>query len=269
MRPLAVALALCLTAAARAQEPAAVQVAAIPETASLAPGGSVRVAVRLRIPDGCHISWTNPGETGLPTTIAWQTPPGVRAEETRWPYPERDETAGFVNHVYRGEAVLVTRFAVDTAFRGGAATLRAELSWGLCGATCVMQRGAVALSLPVRQGPAEPTGAWRALAPSLEGLPAGDSGFAVRAVAAGDSVRLTIAGPLLDPRLAGTATFFPQASGNAVVVAIRRSGRGIAVSLPARVLPARQGRLAGVLVAGSPWRVGSRQRSLTIGALVE
>jgi len=268
-RSLAAALALGVTGAARAQAPPAVQAAAIPEFASVAPGGAFRVAVRLRIPVGCHISWVNPGQSGLPTTIAWQMPTGVSADETLWPYPERDETAGFVSHVYRGVAVVVTRFLVDSAFRGGAVALRADLSWGLCGATCVPQRETVAVTLPVRPRPVGPTAEWRALTPSLEALPAASTSLVVRAVALGDSIRLTIAGSPLDAPTSGTVTFFPQPSGVAVVVAVRRWGCGVAVTLPARAFRSRPSRLAGVLVADGPWLVGSRRRALAIDAVVE
>jgi DsbC/DsbD-like thiol-disulfide interchange protein len=269
MRPLAVALALCMSGAARAQVPPAVQVSAIPEVASIAPGGAFRVAVRLRIPDGCHISWINPGQSGLPTTIAWQAPTGVSAGETEWPYPERDETAGFVSHVYRGVAVVVTRFLADSSLRTGVAVLRAELSWGLCGATCVPHRDTVALSLPVRRGPAETTAQWRALAPSLDALPLASTALTVRAVALGDSVRLTIAGSPLSARTSGTVTFFPRPSGVAVVAAIRRRGRVVTVTLPARAFRVRPSRLAGVLVADGPWLVGSQRRALAIDAVVD
>lgn len=269
MRPLAAALALCVAAAARAQAPAVVQVAAIPEVAAIGPGGAFRVAVRLRVPEGCHIGWVNPGQSGLPTTIAWQMPTGVSAEETQWPYPERDETAGFVSHVYRGVAVVVTRFTVDSSLRGSSADLRADLSWGLCGTTCIPQRETVALTLPVRPRPAEPAAEWRALTPSIEALPAVSTSLTVRAVALGDSVRLTIAGSPLIVLTSATATFFPLRSGVAVVVAVRRRGRDVTLTLPTSAVRALPSRVAGVLVADRPWLAGSRRRALAIDAVVE
>ena len=269
MRPLAAALAWCAVIGAGAQVPGAVRVTTVPEHTSVVPGHSFRVAVRLVIPDGWHISWVNPGQSGLPTTIAWRTPSGLSAAETEWPYPERDETAGFVSHVYRGSAVIVTRFLVDSDLRAGTAELRADLSWGVCGATCIPQRQTVTFTLPVRSGPPEVSTAWRALAPSLEALPDAGTDLVLRATARGDHVRLTIAGSRLDARRNGTVTFFPRSSGLAVVVAVRHAGRGVTVTLPARGLGARPSRVAGVLVAERPWLVGSRRRALAVEAPVE
>jgi len=262
------ALALCVAGAARAQGPARVQVQAVPEFTSVAPGSAFRVAVRLRIPEGCHISWINPGQSGLPTTLAWQTPSGVDAGEPEWPYPVRDETAGFVSHVYRGAVVVVTRFQVYSSVRSDAAVLRAALSWGVCGATCVPQKDTVEISLPIRRGRGETTAEWRALAPSLEDLPLDATSLEVRAAAQGDSVRLMIAGPSLDPRIGGKVTFFPRPSGAAVAVPVRRAAHGVTVTLPSRALRALPGGVAGILVADEPWLSGSLRRALTVEAAI-
>lgn len=262
------ALALAAAGAARAQAPSRVRVEAIPEFASVTSGRAFHVAVRFTIPAGCHISWVNPGESGLPTTLTWKTPAGFLAEATEWPFPERDETAGLVSHVYRGAVVVVTQFVVDSAPRSGSAVLRAEFSWGVCGATCMPEKGAVEVPLPVRPGATEPTAAWRALEPSLEALPVAAVDLTVRAAARRDSVRLTITGPRM-ASMGGSAVFFPLPSGAAVVVRTQRTARGVTVTLPARILRGHPGELSGVLVAEQPWLTGSHQRALAVDAGVD
>lgn len=88
----ACAIALPVAGRAAAQAPE-VQVSAVPEYAAVRAGSSFRVAVRLRIPEGWHIYWTNPGPGGLPTTVAWHLPGGVTAGETEWPFPRRTRAA--------------------------------------------------------------------------------------------------------------------------------------------------------------------------------
>lgn len=266
--PLVAALTLGATGALPVPAPPEVEVTAIPEFASIAPGGALRVAVRLDIPDGYHISWVNPGETGLPTTIAWRAPRGVSVGETEWPFPEREETEGIVGHVYRGVVVVFTRFTVDSSAPRGTAVLRAELRWGICGANCVPQRKTIEASLPVRAQVGEITSQWRTVASSLERLPTPSTGLEVHGVASEERVRLTIAGSALDQPSAGTATFFPQSSGAAVVVPVERSAGGVALTLPARALPAQPRRLTGVLVGDRPWLAGSGRRALTIDVFV-
>ncbi len=261
-------LALGTTGAAAGPAPPAVDVAAIPEVASITPGGTFQVAVRLRVPGCCHISWTNPGQSGLPTTLAWRVPRGVRAEGTQWPYPERDETEGYVSHVYRGTVVLVTRFRVDSSASGSTVVLRGRLSWGICGKTCLPQRDSVEVTLPVAARPQRPTAAWHALAKSLERLPAPGAGLTLSAEPLGAGVRLEIAGRSLGVRPGTRATFFPTPEGDAEVVAVERAGRGVAVRLAGGVLAGHPGRLEGVLVAERPWSAGSPRKALEVDAVV-
>jgi DsbC/DsbD-like thiol-disulfide interchange protein len=265
---LVAALALGLAPGAGAQAPE-VQVAAVPEFAAVAPGGSFRVAVQLGIPDGWHIAWTNPGQSGLPTTLAWRTPDDISVGETEWPYPRRDESDGLVSHIYRGTVVVVTTFHVGPASRAGTATLRGEVSWGLCARFCVPQKRAVEVSFPVRNGHPKASAAWRRLRADLEELPVQGAGLTLRGVVSGDSVRLTIAGRTLGPWRSAAITFFPRESGAAVVVPARVAAGVVAVTLPNRVLRTGSRRLAGVLVADRPWMVTSPRRALVVETVVE
>lgn len=271
MRPrlLVPTLALCVTAAGGGEPPPTVQVTAVPELTAVTPGASFRVALRLRIPDGYHISWTNPGQTGLPTAIAWSTPTGITVEETQWPYPERDVSAGLVGHVYHGEVVVVTRFRVDPSIqRGRTAGLRALLTWGLCGDECFPERDTVALPLRVGGDSPEVTRAWRRVASSLDRLPAEDATLAMKAALRGDSVRLTLTGADLGGAPPFEATFFPQPRGAAAVTAVQPVAGGVALMLPADVLISPVGPLQGVLVADRPWLADSTRRALIVRAAI-
>jgi DsbC/DsbD-like thiol-disulfide interchange protein len=269
LRLLAPTLGLCVTAAAGGKPPPRVQVTAVPELTSVTPGASFRVAVRLRIPDGYHISWTNPGQSGLPTTIAWRTPAGIAVEGTQWPYPERDVSAGLVGHVYRGEVVLVTRFRVDPSIRRGRTTdLRAVLTWGVCGDDCFSQRDTVALTLRVGGAPPEVARVWRGVVRSLDKLPAQDTTLRMKATLRGDSVHLTVTGAALRGTPPSAATFFPRPHGAAAVTAVQPVPGGLAFMLPADILSAPVGPLKGVLVADRPWLADSRRRALTVQATV-
>lgn len=263
--PLVTALVLCVAPDALAQAPE-VPIAVVPEFATVAPGGSFRVAVRLRIPDGWHIAWTNPGQSGLASRLTWHMPTGVSAGETEWPFPERDVSDGLVNHIYRGVTVVVTTFHAATASRG-AAVLRGDLSWGLCAAVCVPQTRAVEVSLPIRSSHPEVSPEWRELQADLEALPVQGAALTLRGVARGDSADLTIAARSLGPMRGAIATFFPSESGAAVVVPIRVTAGVVSVTLP--LLAARSRRLAGVLVADRPWIFSSRRRALMIETVVE
>src|SRR3989442_12560600 len=53
--------------------------------ATATPGDTITAAVRLQMDKGWHTYWKNGGDSGGPTTIAWELPPGVTAGEIQWP----------------------------------------------------------------------------------------------------------------------------------------------------------------------------------------
>ena len=46
----------------------------ISETRNAVPGRPLHLALRQQIQPGWHTYWSNPGESGLPTTIVWSLP---------------------------------------------------------------------------------------------------------------------------------------------------------------------------------------------------
>src|SRR5437868_1703067 len=48
-------------------------------------GGDVWLGIHFRMRDTWHIYWRNPGDSGIPPTVTWHVPDGVRAGEIEWP----------------------------------------------------------------------------------------------------------------------------------------------------------------------------------------
>lgn len=72
--------------------------------------GETHVAVLLEMAPGWHVYARDPGETGLPTRLAWSSPDGS-LEELPWPEPERftDSELDLVSNGYSGQVVLPAR----------------------------------------------------------------------------------------------------------------------------------------------------------------
>jgi DsbC/DsbD-like thiol-disulfide interchange protein len=51
----------------------------VSEVAAVGPGQQFWVALELDIREGWHTYWRNPGDSGEPTKLAWQLPPGFTA----------------------------------------------------------------------------------------------------------------------------------------------------------------------------------------------
>src|SRR5580698_7378453 len=56
----------------------------ITDSDSVAPGGPVRIALRLRLAEGWHTYWRNPGEAGVPTELVPSLSAGTTAGAIEW-----------------------------------------------------------------------------------------------------------------------------------------------------------------------------------------
>src|SRR5262245_7771430 len=104
------ALALILTACAWGSVMAAgqplrrhVAVDLIAEKTAVVPRAVLTVAVRERIEPDWHTYWTNPGDSGEPTSIAWTLPEGFSAGPILWPLPHIIEVGPLVEYGFDGE----------------------------------------------------------------------------------------------------------------------------------------------------------------------
>jgi DsbC/DsbD-like thiol-disulfide interchange protein len=220
---------------------------------SVQAGSAFRVAVRLVLPDGWHISWKRPGQSGLPTTLAWRVPAGITVGTTEWPFPERVESTGVVSHIYRGEVILIGRFHIVREMPAGTLDLLGRLSWGLCRQICIPQEHDLALSLPVEKAPSQLSPRWAAVAAAAaRRLPASLDFLTIRATAVGRDAKLVIRSRQGFVTPVGRVTFFPDDSSQ-TVVATTMQPQVVAGSIVITVPGRGNGILSGVLVAERGW----------------
>ena len=90
------------------------------DKAAVRSGSRFTAAVRLRMDEGWHIYWRNPGdEVGLKTRIEWTLPPGVRAGEIQWPAPEKTIEKEFETLTYSGTVLLTVPMEVPSDHPAG------------------------------------------------------------------------------------------------------------------------------------------------------
>src|ERR1044071_2355684 len=156
---LAAVFALGLAAAAPASagpatEPHPVTARLVPELAAIAPGATLWVDLHLDIASGWHTYWRNPGDSGLPTEIAWTLPAGFHAGDIVWPVPERFVVEGLGNYGYRDTVdLLIPIAASQNVDAGGAANFDAAVSWLVCSDICIPGEAKLTLAIPVGAGP--------------------------------------------------------------------------------------------------------------------
>jgi thiol:disulfide interchange protein DsbD len=132
-----------------------VKVTLLAEHEALAPGKTVWLGVRLEHEPHWHTYWINPGDSGLPTRLSWQLPPGFHAGEIAWPAPARIKVADLYNFGYEGDILLPVPVAVSVeAQPGTTAHLQAQAKWLVCREECIPGKASLALDLPVRSATA-------------------------------------------------------------------------------------------------------------------
>jgi thiol:disulfide interchange protein DsbD len=205
---IALALAGVLRPAVAANESRRVSIELIAERTSIGPGEELWVALKETIAPGWHTYWINPGDSGEPTTITWQLPPGFTASEIHWPLPEAIRVGPLTNFGYSDKVLLLTRIKAPASLPPGPLTLTAEAQWLVCKDICIPESGTASLALRAGAGAGSGTAggpAAREIADALRQVPQ-TSPWVARVSARGSTLELVAegVGPLPAERLAQT-----------------------------------------------------------------
>jgi thiol:disulfide interchange protein len=143
-RLLMVVLVLLAAAPAHAAESEAVTskravATLVTETDKVQPGQPFRVALRLRLADGWHTYWKNPGDAGVPPEL---TIAGGQQSDIDWPMPRRIAEGSVMTYAYTGEVLLPVTLTAATG------AIRAHAQWLVCKDICVPEEGDFSLDLP-------------------------------------------------------------------------------------------------------------------------
>jgi thiol:disulfide interchange protein DsbD len=265
----AAVLALAPIVAAAPVKTAHVEAELVAARTAIVPGESLTVALRLAIEKDWHTYWQNPGDSGLPTTLAWKLPAGIEAGPIEWPVPKALPVGPLVNYGYEGDVLhLVELKPQRTLADGGTVTLAARADWLVCKEVCIPEGADVTLSLPVAAS-AAPDSRWSGpIAAARAALPRPLAGWQASASGSGTSVKLTLTPPAgaADP---GTIRFFPYVADKidpSGPQPVTRDGNAYVIALPvAHTLAGPLDRLAGVVTAATGF---GQARAATIDVAV-
>ncbi|HEY1414198.1 MAG TPA: protein-disulfide reductase DsbD domain-containing protein, partial [Rhodopila sp.] len=207
----------------------------VTDTDAMQPGTPFRVALRLRMADGWHTYWKNPGDAGVPPEL---TIDGVTQSAIDWPTPRRVAEGPVMTYAYTGEVLLPVTV---TATSG---TIKAHAQWLVCKDICVPEEGNFSLTLPIgTPGPSAQAGLFKAHDRSVPRA----SPWTARISPDGT---LFVQGPELTPATVTDAWFIPDEADRiqddaAQPLSVRRGGFTLALK-PAKGLAAAKA-LTGVL----------------------
>jgi len=130
----------------------------VAQASAVQPGQAVQIGLRLQHIPHWHTYWRNPGDSGLPTTLAWTLPDGSSTSDIQWPAPQRLPLGPLVNYGYEGEVLLPLHYtAPANAQPGSTLRLQAAATWLVCRDVCIPENATLNLALPVAAAGATPS----------------------------------------------------------------------------------------------------------------
>lgn len=187
-----------------------VRASLLAETASVAPGGTVTIALRQEIRDGWHTYWQNPGDSGAATRIDWQLQAGAAAGPLQFPAPEAIPYGPLVNYGYKNEAILLAAITLPADLAAGStARIAAEAEWLVCADVCIPEYGSFVLELPVAaQSPLPVAANAEIFARARASMPV-ESPFPAEAAVRNGEVTIRLAASGFDGAKIESLRFFP------------------------------------------------------------
>lgn len=227
-----------------------VEVELLSEQQTIRAGQAFSLALRLKMEEHWHTYWSNPGDSGLATSIDWDLPAGFRAGTIQWPVPSAIPFSDLVNYGYEGEIYLLIDITPPADLSPNSTVhLKARADWLVCQEVCTPGDADLELRLP--------TGSTAIIDPALTGvfekarrlLP--QTSMIKKATARVDAGKLML--ELETPPMTfSRATFFPHAellisaSGEQKIVAIP-GGYRLALPLAANALVDSGEHVSGIL----------------------
>lgn len=141
---------------------------ALLETKGYTPGQPFTVGLEVQLEEGWHVYWSNPGDSGMGTSVQWKLPPGWKADELQFPTPKSFEGGGSFSFGYEGTVVFLATLTPPSGATG-TAKITANLAMLACEESCLPASQTLTFEIKPGSGPGpekELLAAWRRKLPA-------------------------------------------------------------------------------------------------------
>lgn len=173
----------------------------VTDTDAMQPGKPFRVALWLRLAEGWHTYWQNPGDAGVAPSLTLDLPAGGKASPIAWPTPRRVSEGPVMTYAYTGQVLLPVTVTAPSG------TIKAHAEYLVCKDICIPEEANFSLKLPV--GTPAPSAQAPLFAAHDRAVPRA-SPWAAHIAPDGT---LFVQGPELSQNTVTDASFIPQQSG--------------------------------------------------------
>ena len=186
----------------------------ISEVTGIQPGIPFWVGLKLKMEEGWHVNWKNPGDAGLAPSIKWELPEGFTAGEIQWPIPERLLVSEFVLFGYEGTVLLPVEITPPATIENEKFSITASCDWVVCGEVCVPGEAKLSLELLVKQSTNLVDSKWASeFASTRDRLPDAYSVCGVSATATDSIIIIEYLPTVLEFPSFDSMVFFPEEQG--------------------------------------------------------
>ncbi|MCI5072389.1 thioredoxin family protein [bacterium] len=110
---------------------------------------STHLAFQIKLNEGWHTYWKNPGDSGAPATLTF-TAKGLEFYETQWPTPVRIDTPPLTSFAYKDELILLVPIRLLPEHNAKSPLdITLDAQWLVCKEECVPEFGQFELKLDI------------------------------------------------------------------------------------------------------------------------
>ncbi len=203
-------LLLALSTNLEIQQPRYSKVNFISEVTSIKAGSPFRVAFVIDLERGWHVYWSNPGDSGMPTSVVWKLPYGFTVSELQFPFPKTFNDAGIVSYGFENRAVILATITPPKNLSlNSKVEIEAEVKRLVCKETCLPENSKHKLNLTVKQNPEWNASSRSIITSAQSAIPTVKQGWSVKSSLKSSEIVLLIKPGNLNLADVSSAYFFP------------------------------------------------------------
>ncbi|MEI6730062.1 MAG: protein-disulfide reductase DsbD domain-containing protein, partial [Pseudomonadota bacterium] len=130
----------------------------ISDVKTVASGEKFWAVVHLKMQDGWHTYWKNPGDTGMIPGFNWTLPKDFKISEVIFLAPDKQKIGEFVDYGYEKDAWFLFEVTAAAGLPENATSiLSLKANWLVCNEICIPESADLSLALPTSNTPTNPS----------------------------------------------------------------------------------------------------------------
>lgn len=122
----------------------------VTDVATVAPAQPFWAVLHIKLKEGWHTYWKNPGDSGISPTLNWTLPNGFSAGEVQYLAPERLPSGPLMDYGYNQDAYYLVKITPPALLNQNATViLMLKAQWLVCHEVCVPEKAEFSAVLPV------------------------------------------------------------------------------------------------------------------------